>query len=221
MKHLRRAIAAGFLASCFGCDNSSGMPKEQPAGDRETETVVSAGSQEAPSKTDLTQEKPATPRYSIAYYDRQSLIDLIGETAETQPELASTQWSLAAYGYEDELTRITPLSGAYFAVSGEPLSQIGGSDGCNRFGGSLQATEEGWTAHSIMRTLRACYALISIDGEPIDPDRQKIMNYYRAQEAFFYDVIKNVTNIEVSSGVLFLTSAESKMLAFSGEPEAP
>lgn len=208
MNYFCRAIATALVATCTGCSE----PDSKPVAVIEPENFTAPTVESTPDSAEPTN---ASDGYNVTYYNRDELIAKLGDSASAPPPLADTTWLLVAHGYADELTRIVPANNVHFSVAGDPPARIGGNDGCNRFMGALQATAEGWIADSIIGTLKGCYLIVPIDDEPAYSDRQQLLDLYAAQQSFFYDVITNVTDVEIENGILLLTNAESKMLALT------
>lgn len=221
MKYIWITFAMGMLACSVGCENSSNStPDISPNGTPEPEQHPDNFSAEPEQNPDNAPAESATYDYTLTLYDTKGLVNqFAAEPNAPTPPLIDTQWTLLAYGYTDELKHISPLNGAHLTVSGDPYSRISGYDGCNSFSSGLEATQTGWATHLIISTLRLCYGNSILGDRKVNPQLQELHDLYTEQEAFFYDVVRNVTSIEVDNGVLLLMNAETKTLTFTAKEQ--
>ena len=109
-----------------------------------------------------------------------------------------------------------PLNGTAWtltAINGTPVlanssvtaeftgGKIGGSSGCNSYGGAYKASGKKITTDSIAMTLMAC-----MDAGVME------------QESAFLEVLQNAQTFEITEGQLLIFSSDGKSLSFSQNP---
>lgn len=99
-------------------------------------------------------------------------------------ELEGTSWTVTELGG-------TPLVEGTSITAQFADGKIGGSAGCNSYGGSYEITSEGVTVSDLASTMMAC----------TDPGVME-------QEQQFLEYIQNIQSIEVDTNQLTITSAD-------------
>ena len=110
-------------------------------------------------------------------------------------------------------TRSTALPGLLTAINDTPVlantsvtaeftdGKIGGSSGCNSYGGAYKASGKKITTDSIAMTLMAC-----MDAGVME------------QESAFLENLQNAQTFEITEGQLLIFSSDGKSLRFSQNP---
>ena len=82
------------------------------------------------------------------------LLSACSPAAPQLPDLAGTSWSLVSHGPVD--AQISALEGVDTKLTFDQEGQVGGTFGCNSFGGDYSQDGNNLTFGAIMSTLMAC-----------------------------------------------------------------
>lgn len=106
--------------------------------------------------------------------------------------LRRTRWQLSGYTSGGE--SMAPLEGAPITLEFSTQTDVGGSGGCNDFGGTYTVEEEAINFGELASTMMAC-------------DDEALMD----QEAWFFETLALVERYEIAQGDLILHTADSMM----------
>ena len=105
-------------------------------------------------------------------------------------DLAGTSWQLTS------LRKTFPLEGSSITLNFDKDS-LGGSGGCNSYGGEYKVSGEKLTISSVFSTEMYCEAAGLMD-----------------QEAAYYELLSKVTGFSLEGDVLTLTTEDGETLVF-------
>ena len=108
--------------------------------------------------------------------------------------LNNTSWKLTS------INEAPPLANTFITVEFTE-GKIGGSSGCNSYGGAYNASGKKITTDSIAMTLMAC-----MDAGVME------------QESAFLGILQNAQTFELTEGQLLIFSSDGKSLRFSQNP---
>lgn len=110
--------------------------------------------------------------------------------------LAGTEWQLVAYGVPDALT--PALTTTRVTLSFDQDNRLGGTGGCNQYGGSYTARAGALNVGEVVSTLMAC-----MDASVSD------------QEIMYLQMLGTVERYEIADDQLTLTTTIGQQLVFS------
>ena len=98
-------------------------------------------------------------------------------------DLTNSQWKLVSYGKSGAETPV--VEGSSITLDFEAEGQVGGSGGCNSYGGKYETQDNNLTIRDIVSTLMAC------------ADEQVTQ-----QEQRYFDALKTATRFEITEDKL-------------------
>lgn len=111
-------------------------------------------------------------------------------TTTRAADLPGSSWSLAFF--EEDADAAPPADGVELTVEFSAEGRIGGSDGCNRYNGSYEASDDGrLTVGALASTMMAC-------ADPVMP-----------QAARFTGLLADATGFEIEDGQLLRVRTRS------------
>lgn len=122
-------------------------------------------------------------------------LSAIGVSAQNDP-LVGTEWTLVSWGDPADPTPV--IDGTTVTLNFGPDGAIGGSGGCNTYGGSYEVSDDTITFSNVFSTLRACL-------------EQGIGD----QENAFFGALQAATTYELSDGRLIVSYGEGQQLVFA------
>jgi heat shock protein HslJ len=114
-----------------------------------------------------------------------------GQTVSSLEDLADTHWQLSSYGDID--AEVPVVEGSTITLDIGPNGEIGGSAGCNSFGGTYTLDQGKIAVGEISSTLMACADQLVMD-----------------QEEQFLAALKSATGIEMNGDELTILYNEGK-----------
>jgi heat shock protein HslJ len=121
------------------------------------------------------------------------LIVVLSACVLSQDTLATTSWVLKSYGSENAQQNVLPDTPVTLLID-KTVQQVGGSSGCNTYGGNLTAQQNTFVVKELSFTEMAC-----IDS--------KLME----QESRYFDLLQRVTTFEQTETTLLLIAGEERL----------